>query len=307
VDPRLQLAFSLTDLELLHNFQTSTYLTVTNVPNLQNFMQVQIPRLGFEQPFVLHCILATSALHMAYFKKDLRDFYVAYAEKNYGIALRAATSLLPRIDVDNCPGLYMFASFCSTYTMAVGPKKGDFLLFSDNGPAEWRILFKGVRAIIEANPWLLRTSSLSPMFELSIRQINTPNGDNVRLHELQEHIVQTASDDPNFEVYLKALKDLQACFPADSPAGARGGKNATQLAFVWLYKVNDAFVLCLQKREPIALVIFGHFCVLLHDMSSYWWIQGWVDHLMTEIHKSLNGEHSLWMRWPIEEIGWIPR
>jgi hypothetical protein len=65
-------------------------------------------------------------------------------------------TLLPNINRDNCAALYMFAAFCATYTMAIGPKKGDFLLFSDNGIAEWRVLFKGVRAIIDANEWLLR-------------------------------------------------------------------------------------------------------------------------------------------------------
>jgi hypothetical protein len=163
VDDRLLPSFSLFDLELLHNYQVSTCYTLTGIEKLQDFMRVEIPRLGFAHPYVLHCILATSALHLAHFKKDSRELYLSQAEKHYEYALRTATGLLPNINVHNCPAIYMFATCCSSYTMAVGPKKGDFLLFSDNGPAEWRILFRGVRAIIEANEWLLRESELAPV------------------------------------------------------------------------------------------------------------------------------------------------
>lgn len=303
-DPRLQLAFSLVDLELLHNYQTLTCNTLSALPEMQTFMRIDVPRLGFKHPFVLHCVLALSALHLAHFKKGSRDFYIAQAEQHYSVALRAATALLPNINVDNCPALYMFASFCSWYTMATGPKKGDFLLFSDSGIAEWRVLFKGVRAIIEANEWLLHGSDLAPMFEVAIRQIMTMPSNNSHLQDLRDHIVSTASQDPHLDKYLSTLEDLQKAFPME---GASSGSAASQRAFTWLYRVEDEFVECLQQREPIALVIVGHFCVLLQSLGNFWWIDGWAEHLMAEVMGSLSGEHRMWMRWPIEEIGWIPQ
>jgi Fungal Zn(2)-Cys(6) binuclear cluster domain/Fungal specific transcription factor domain len=156
LDSRLESVFSLVDLELLHNYETLTSHTLSGIPQMQTFMRVDVPRIGFAHPFMLHSLLAICALHLAHFKKDVRDFYTSQAEKHYEIALGTATTLLPNINRENCAALYMFAAFCATYTMAIGPKKGDFLLFSDNGIAEWRVLFKGVRAIIDANEWLLR-------------------------------------------------------------------------------------------------------------------------------------------------------
>lgn len=188
--------------------------------------------------------------------------------------------------------------------MATGPKKGDFLLFSDNGIAEWRVLFKGVRAIIEANEWLLRGSDLAPMFEVAIRQIMTTPSNNSHLQDLRDHIASTASQNPHMDTYLQTMTELQKAFPME---GASSGAAASQLAFTWLYRVEDEFVECLQRREPIALVILGHFCVLLQLLGNIWWIDGWVHHLMTEVMGSLSGEHRMWMRWPIEEIGWIPQ
>lgn len=189
--------------------------------------------------------------------------------------------------------------------MAVGPKKGDFLLFSDTGMAEWRMLFKGVRCIIEANPWIINSSELAPMFEVSIRQLASTPSNNPHLLALHDNIVATVTDKGKLGIYLEAVSGLQKVFPMEPPEGNRGAPNTSQQAFTWLYKVEDSFVECLQRREPVALVVLAYFCVLLNDMGSTWWVAGWVDHLMSEIHDSLHGEHKMWLRWPVQEIGWI--
>ncbi len=269
-------------------------------------MRISMPKMGFTHPFVLHSLLSVSALHLSRFKKEAADFYVSQAEHHYAIALNIATSLMPNIDQDNCAALYSFATFCSTYHLAMGPKSGDFLLFTDNGVAEWRLLFRGVRAIIEANLWLLQKSELAPMFEVSIRQLGLPSGSNPHLQDLREHIVETSSDHPKFDLYIKTLDLLGESYLLSPTTGARG-QSSLPLTFTWLYRVSDEFVQSLQEREPIALVIFAHFCVLLHDMSFNWWLTGWVDHLMSGIYSCLSGEHKIWLSWPIEEIGCIPQ
>jgi hypothetical protein len=41
-------------------------------------------------------------------------------------------------------------------------------------------------------------------------------------------------------------------------------------------------------------------------LDSCWWMEGWATHLIAKIYHLLDEEHRLWIRWPIEEIGWIP-
>jgi hypothetical protein len=99
------------------------------------------------------------------------------------------------------------------------------------------------------------------MFEISIRQLVFVPSNNAHLQDLHDHIVETSSASPHFQTYIRALDDLRKSFPMDPPVGSRGAPNAVHLAFVWLYKVSDEFVTCLQQRDPIALVILGHFCI----------------------------------------------
>jgi hypothetical protein len=35
-------------------------------------------------------------------------------------------------------------------------------------------------------------------------------------------------------------------------------------------------------------------------------MEGWSIHLISGIYDSLDEEHRLWLRWPMEEIGWVP-
>lgn len=294
------------DLELLHNYDTSTAYTLATIPALQTFLRLNLPRIAFSHPFLLHGILGISALHLAHFKKDLRAHYLSQAQYHYQTALRTATSLLSAISEDTCSALYLFSTICPLFTMGMGPRPGDFLFFGEHGLAEGLVLFRGMRTLIEAHPDILEKSDLAPMLSVSIRQVLQSPSDDQHLQALQQLIEEAASDMSNVQVYLQALEKLARSFPATSSSSARSSQTSPQTAFVWLYRVSDEFVICLQRRDPIALVILAHFCVLLNDLSHIWCMKGWVEHLLSEIHRSLDEEHRMWMNWPMEEIGWIP-
>ena len=230
-------------------------------------------------------VLAISALHLAHFKKgDSKAVYRNEADYHYETALRLATAELQNISKDNYPALYVFASLCSLLIIAMGPAPGNFLLFTNDAIAEWSVMFRGFRGmrhILECDYGLLQNDDLGPLSKLSINQMNLPPANNEHLEELRDMILATASNDPDLHLYMTTLKSLTESFPI------RQTQPCPQLVFVWLYRLNDDFVLCLQQRKPIALVILAHIIVLLNDLSSFWWIGGWIDHIMSEIYGAL--------------------
>ena len=301
-NPNLNVA----DLELLHNYDTSTSYTMATIPALQTFLRLNVPRIAFSHPFLLHAILGISALHLAHFKKDFRAHYLSQAQYHYQIALRNATPLLSAISEDTCSALYLFSTMCPLFTMGMGPRPGDFLFFGEHGLPEGLLLFRGMRTLIESHPEILEKSDLSPMLSVSIRQVLQSPAENQHLQALRQLIVEAASSQFNVQIHLEALEMLARSFPSTSTSGSRSSQTSPQTVFVWLYRVSDEFISCLQRRDPIALVILAHFCVLLNDLSNLWCMKGWVEHLLSEIHRSLDEEHRMWMNWPMEEIGWIP-
>jgi hypothetical protein len=244
---------------------------------------------------------------MAHFKKaSARDHFLSLAQYHHEQGLRMATVRLQQINEEVYPALYIFGTFCHMYTLGMGPKKGDFLLFSDSGLAEWLVLFRGVKSMIESNFSLLRDSDLAPLFQISISIISQPMGSNEHLEELKKSIISMESENPEQATYLDALERLCQSFPTAAVSGIRPTQASPQVVFVWLFRLKDRFVECLQHRHPVALVILAHFCVLLNDLSSLWWMQKWTQHLLSEIYNSLDQHYRIWIRWPIEEIGWIP-
>ena len=74
-----------------------------------------------------------------------------------------------------------------------------------------------------------------------------------------------------------------------------------------MYKVQDGFLALLNARHPKALCVLAFFCVILHRLEYNWWFQGWGTHLIERLYGALDDGHRLWIRWPIQQIGWIPK
>ncbi|THX55726.1 hypothetical protein D6D11_03752, partial [Aureobasidium pullulans] len=147
----------ISDFSLLHHYTISTAYTLAIVPGLQTFMRVSLPRLAFSNRFLLHGTLAIAALHLSRFKKDALEanFYTTKALYHYGIALQKATLLVKDVDTESGPALYLFSMLCFSFTLGVGPKRGDFLLFGKDGIADWFAQLRGMKSLLETRPEIL--------------------------------------------------------------------------------------------------------------------------------------------------------
>ncbi|KAH8587382.1 hypothetical protein B0O99DRAFT_401075 [Bisporella sp. PMI_857] len=305
-------SLNVADLELLHVYDTSTSYTLGNVPGYQSFLRIHVPRMAFSHNFLLHSILAISALHLSFLRKDLQPLYMSRATYHQNAALRIATPLLNNSGCDYKtigPPLYMLSNICTFFTLGIGPQTGDFLLFGDKGISQWLVIFRGARSILESSNYaLLKHSDLSPMFSLFVPREMQPTNNmrNKNIEDLRKMIVEEAHDHPNYPIYMEALETLSKSFLPATMTTAGTYQVPFQSIFAWLYLLSDDFVLCLIQREPIALVILAHFCVLLNSISSFWWMQGWVHHLISEIYNSLDPVYLIWIGWPLEQVGWIP-
>jgi len=298
----------ISDFQLLHHYTISTSYTLAVVPGLQTFMRVNLPQLAFSHPFLLHAILGVAALHLSRFKRDALEanFYMTKALHHYGSALQTATILTSELDESSGPALYMFSSICFTFTLGLGPKPGDLLLFGKTGISDWLAQIRCMRALLETKPEILHHADLSPLFEISIRNMAHTNSGIDHLPELRDQISRVNPPETELKTYMTALDQLSERFDVVS-SYSRASQVFPQQVFVWLYLLEDDFVRLLQEDKPIALVILSYFCILLNSIgSSFWWNRGWMEHLLSEIHSSLGQEYRIWMQRPMEETGWIP-
>ncbi|KAF2143363.1 uncharacterized protein K452DRAFT_169676 [Aplosporella prunicola CBS 121167] len=312
--PTLAPELDISQLELLFQFTTYTYSALAEGVHIELMWRVNIPQLGFTYHCVLHLILGLAALHLCRLRPHQRDHYFALAENYWTIGLKQASDLLPHLNADNCQAVYVSALLVCFYTFAKGPRLGDYLIFSENGPSEWFPLLRGVRSISEVMGGNVFNGPLAPMragpprsepIQTTAVEKNMPRVEwEEPIQSLHDFI--TASNDPNTTTYLSSIGRLAQCFEATY--GKYGddkyeGEGKNQVVMIWFYTMEEDYILCLQQKQPIALILLAYFCPLLKTLDSAWFMQGWPEHILAGTHRMLDEEHRAWVQWPTSIVG----
>ncbi|KAI9648575.1 hypothetical protein NHQ30_003212 [Ciborinia camelliae] len=302
-------SFTLLDMELLHHYTTSTCMTLASSPAMATLWRINVPQLAYSHEFLMRGLVATAALHVAYYKPERRDFYIERAAFHHQQALATATAMLSDVNDDNCTALYLFTSLTCLYAIGSPRKPLDFLIVSENDVSDWVFLMRGVRAISDHAKENIWRGNLGPMISAGARremlrkdQINDPP--NQDLINLANFLSASTADPQELMAYIDAITELQISFKIVANRN-RDNFEPTDM-FLWPYRVPDHYLSLLRKRTAGALTIYAYFAVILKHVDSYWWTKGWPEYLIALIYGLLDEEHRLWIRGPIEEIGWIP-
>ncbi|KAI1143683.1 hypothetical protein F5Y05DRAFT_362116 [Hypoxylon sp. FL0543] len=302
--------FSGLDLELLHHFTTSTCFTFSSEPMVRNFWRVNVPRLGFTYQYVLEAILSLAALHLARFKPQRRDTLIEQAMIHHNASSSMALAVLNNLSPDESVPMFFF-SMLTTYIAFGSPKDSDNLLIVSHGVMpEWLFLFRGMRSVIQLNGDAINSvMSLGFIFNCGrqmneIWEANTPP-EHEGLKELESTVRSYVKDPQKLGDLCHGIDALRRSFAFFYGSNFTDDQRL-RAAFMWLFKLNDNFVNLLKGRDNEALCVLSFFCVLLQRLDFTWWIEGWGVHLVERIYNVLDEGYRLWIRWPIEEIGWVP-
>ncbi|KAK8071717.1 hypothetical protein PG996_005065 [Apiospora saccharicola] len=305
--------FTVLDLELLHHYTTSTGPTLSSDPVTRHYYLVDVPKLGFSHPHVLYSILALAASHLGHFRPESRQYYYAEATARHTAATSIAAPLLSNISVENSVPMYCFSSLTMFISFA-NLKNDDPFFDASNVIPGWLTLFRGMRTILEANGRAMLSSSIAFLFR-SRGNVNDKGGpqqqqltDHEALREFQDYLDTCTSDEQTRQPLLSAFGDLRTAFTSfyakEQQLG--GNEDKTRSIFTWLYKIPDGYIDLLRQKDSDALCILAFFCVLLHMLEHHWWLKGWGTHLIDGIYTAVGDAHHAWIRWPIQEIGWVP-
>ncbi|OJJ68823.1 hypothetical protein ASPBRDRAFT_46103 [Aspergillus brasiliensis CBS 101740] len=317
------------DMLLFHHFSTSPELT-----GAQPKARQQLSQIAFTHHYVMHILLAFSGFHlvrqsdnhqwsqsMGFPTSDIHS----EAERHFNIAIRDVSALLPDLNHDNIPAMYVSATFIFLSSLARGPEAGEYLAFRSDGNPGHLSLFLGVRSVFE----IFKTDM--PTSGLSIHGEDDDSPDNNNEAEQQRDGSPTASQnktkledyrhyldtyrsllntsipiaDPRLGIYLQVLDrlsdSLDAIMSPDPQAKMRMG--LFPLVFSWLYQLPDEIVGDLQRREPVALILFAFFLYLLGRLDHVWFICGWPRHILEGIRGHLDVGYRGYIQWAVDHVG----
>ncbi|PHH55453.1 Sterol uptake control protein 2 [Ceratocystis fimbriata CBS 114723] len=303
---------NLIDLELLHNFTTSTYATLSSDPGVQNVWRITVVRFGVQCEYVMRSILAVSALHIAHHKPQKRDFYFSRALTYHQLASRAATPLMTNLATSNegweC--LYLFSVL--TIFFSFGSTKHSDVLHSEAFPP-WIFLLSGSKSLICLSSMRIEEydGPLSPLFIHGKRRWDmyydrkySPTLQK-EISELEQRITSTVMDPMARAIYINTIHDLARNIKAFKSMDVPFMPDITD-AFVWIFSDLDPFLAHLRAQTQESIVIMAHFAVMIRSLENHWWLEGWSFLLLAKAWDVLDEEHKLWVQWPLEQVGWIP-
>lgn len=283
-------------------------MTATKDP--KRVWQDHLVQWGIEFPSILHLILALSALHLSHERPAQREQYIQQADDHFTFGVRSVTSVLSQLNTDNCQKIYMATVLICFIYFGRGPRPGEYLIFSDSGPAEWLVLMNGVKMIVTTYHAKVFSGILQPDEEEEDRTLSSAVRDELLEHTacveaVQRLVEKDIMDEGERSAYLSAINDLFEIMDEvyEKRAAGQPGVSIMHLLVGWLYRRPEEFVNRLERKEPRALVVLGYWAVLLKYMGSSWFMEGWGEHVLSGISRNLNPDFRPWIEWPLQKIG----
>jgi hypothetical protein len=198
----------------------------------------------------------------------------------------------------------MLLCFCN---LAKGPKSGQYLLYATDAEPEWLGLLQGVKSILTEHHHVLADFTVDDGSQSSKEQTvekvdpnSALSGFSESFERLKINIDSLCAESSSFEKYANAVDDLRTC--CDSAFWRVRGSEIvsvrSQEIFAWLYRLDAGYLKALQDGKPMALVIYAYYMALFARLGSFWFAQGWVDHIMEDIERRLHHTYLHWLEWP---------
>jgi hypothetical protein len=299
-EPRI---LPISEIELTHYWTTTTCYSLSEWAVGAARWQSLMEDIALSHDHVLHLMFSLAAFHLSKFRPLRREEYIATAEYHCERALALITPEIATINPDNCDAVLVSVQLICFVSWARGPQAGEYLAFGEHGRSEWLVMFRGIRTTLNTMGREKFAKTHAPALRTQGRHIPPPEEPfeyEQQLQELREHVAYV-SEPSDSDENVRSMDVLQEMY-----SNRYNGKDGEyHVTFGWLFRMSDEFLDRLQQRDPLLLIIYAHFVVLMLDMEKFWYMKGWTHHVMSGIFEALPIEDKAWIRWPMASVGWI--
>lgn len=328
-------------MELLHNFVINTGVTLVNQTPLQRVWQTAVVDLAFKHEFLMHTVLAISAMHLAYLRPSESSSLSVIAAHHQDQGLNGFRSELQRFGQYNCDALFASSILVIFYIPASSGTSINENMTSSSFLADtlfgaiidWIRLVQGCQYVItQGRGWLEQGpikylvpreawyQSTEPTIEKS-RNEDRYLASLERLWAPDTPASKERYNDKEIETYKDALTKLRQAFARMSIAESSAEtccwctqEEETSLdkrvprivaGVLWMMLISDEFFGLLEQRKPIALILLAHNAIILKRTSNEWWNKAPAIKNITAVSSALPAEYHPWIEWPQHEVGYF--
>ena len=294
---------SLLDLELMHHYSTVTCFEISKIPAKCSTWQIAVPREALTYHFLMHALLAISAVHLMHLSPSKQHIYEEAATRHRNRALTTAIPFLDNITPINCHALFALSNIVSVLSLTFphpSPPSGSGLPSDPlDTTLEFFTVIRGVKTVLSSAEEWIAQGPLATFTQHNWEPSLVPLADGVRaaFECLERRIEETAEEPALCEAYAGAIQRLKVAFQTDEMILDEPG-----LAFIWPVVVPERYVMELSNRTPMALAILGYYAVLLHNKDGPWWLEGRGRLLLEAVCQVIPSEWLSAVDWPRETI-----
>ncbi|OGM43246.1 hypothetical protein ABOM_008138 [Aspergillus bombycis] len=294
-------SLNLGDLELMMQWCNSTYQVLTRNEMTDPVWRLRVPEEALSHPFLMHGILALSALHIARTRDDhRRPEYISTAVSHQNQALKSFRKLLDDINDSNAKAMFALSSVIVVYAFGFphSPESKDPWACIDDF-IQVLVLARGVEQVLRQATPSIRSSDWEILLRLDEYNTSLPRDALDPLERLRELNVYCGAQDPTHDTdtYNRTIDNL-----TDITAAAYGGLTSITVAARWAIRLKPKFVNQIRERSPLALIILAHICAVLCRLKYDWCIDQWVSRLPRAIWHILDDRWKSYAQWPMVEI-----
>ncbi|KAJ5580212.1 uncharacterized protein N7459_006197 [Penicillium hispanicum] len=295
-------ALNLHDLELMMQWCNFTHLTLSRNERTETVWRKRVPEEALSHPFLMHGILALSALHLARTgpDKSQRASYLNRAVSHQNQALALFRELLTDINDTNVKAMFAFAGIVVAYTFGFphSPDVQDPWNCVDDFH-QVLVLTRGVQQVLRSPASALRDSSFAPIFQIDEVHGPLPEAARAALKDLHEanEACGTRDSTHETETYTAVIEDM-----AEMLSWVYGGMTASVVAGRWAIRLPQRFLELLRERDSLALVLLAHYGVLLQYLKHQWCFDEWCVRVAKAVWAILDDQWRPLVHWAMREI-----
>ena len=299
------------DMELLHFWtHTSADVFIDVQCNIDLFKSTVV-EIAFEYPFLMHELLAISALHLARLRPEKSSFFIQTSDDHAATALALFQPQIANLTAENCHACFAFSTTLFVHAWAIqDTAKPTALFFRPKAlPTEpeivniqWVKLHRGSQTILQSIYPVLADGPLEVIF--------TP----WRYLDPDRHDPLLPGESRLFEDLSEAFTSLSATSQAILTEALHKLKrifsmltyypNISKLSIVmaWFPMISEDYLKMMEQKIPEALLLVLYYCVALKRLEHLWWVRGKAENLLNTVNAEMGPGWERWTRWPNEQV-----
>ncbi|KAF7190205.1 hypothetical protein HII31_08536 [Pseudocercospora fuligena] len=294
----------------MHHYDRDTLFQPLGIrEDFQHLWREYIPREAIKHPFLMHGILALSALHIAFEQPENADKYLRLCDKHQTKALELfRTVLMTDITPDVSTALFALSTTISILSTARSCADAAMMqepqFIGMDQVAELFLLTRGIRDLILTCMDWVSAGPLGPMLQgddLSGRCDTELPSPVQRQFIILEHMLEECCP-PEYRLDCEhALRSLEDIY-RDISYVARAKDIETQHIWRWMLLAPPDPVRMVTACFPPALIILAHFAAVSLTAQKSWYTRDWGHYVLTGISMTLLGsEMHMYLDWPMEQ------